>query len=143
MSNQLQSYQVRLHLLSPVHIGTQEELDPFSYVIHNNTLYLIDLTKWIEHYHNPKEIHKMMDSNNFASVRTFIARHFDNPEAVLCAVATDSLKLIDDYDKAIKESNPINQVIVNPMTRNSVSQEAYVPGSSIKGAIRTAIANKF
>jgi hypothetical protein len=143
MSNQLTNYQVRLHLLSPVHIGTQEELDPFSYVIRNNTFYLIDLTKWIEQYHDPKAIHKMMDSNSFAQVRTFIARNFDEAEAVTCAVAVDSRKLLDDYAKAVEKSNPENQVIVSPMTRNSVNQEAYVPGSSIKGAIRTAIASRF
>lgn len=143
MIEQLKHYRANFHILSPIHIGTGQELDPFSYVIKNNTLLLVDLVKWMESYSEKDEIERLMESDNFAIVRSLIAEKFDNPEAVLCDIPIDNPKLIESYQTAIREKNPRNQVLINPMIRNEISQEAYIPGSSIKGAIRTAIANEF
>ncbi len=56
-AKQFKQYRVNLHILSPIHIGTGQELDPFSYVIKNETLYLIDLLKWMEDYPNRDELY--------------------------------------------------------------------------------------
>ena len=143
MTEQLEHYRANFHILSPIHIGTGQELDPFSYVIRNNTLLLVDLVKWMETYSERGEIERLMESDSFAIVRSFIAEKFDNPDAVLCDIPVDNPKLIESYQTAIKEKNPRNQVLISPTIRNEISQEAYIPGSSIKGAIRTAIANEF
>ena len=42
-----QPHRVNLHILSPIHIGTGQELDPFSFVIKDETLFFIDLMKWM------------------------------------------------------------------------------------------------
>lgn len=140
---QLKSYNVKLHILSPIHVGTGQELDPFSYVIRNNTLYLIDLIQWMESYPKKDELHKMMDSDNFAVMRSYIADNFNLENAVQCKIPVDSSDLLKTYQHAIQKKDSRNQVLVSPMMRNDITMEAYIPGSSIKGAIRTALANQF
>lgn len=141
--SQPQHSKVKLHILSPIHIGTDQELDPFSYVIRNNTLFLIDIVRWIESHPDQEFIQKRMDSDNFAVVRSFIAENFNDESAVVNAMAVDNPKLIRDYNRVIQEKDSKNQLLVSPTMRNELSGEAYIPGSSIKGAIRTAIANHF
>lgn len=140
---QLESYHVKLHILSPIHVGTGQELDPFSYIIRNKTLMMIDLIQWMENYPKKDELHRMMDSDNFAVMRSYVADNFDREEAVRCKIPVDSADLLKTYQQAIQKKDARNQVLVSPMMRNDITMEAYIPGSSIKGAIRTALANKF
>ena len=136
-------YNVNLHILSPIHVGTGQELDPFSFVISHEQLHLIDLVKWIDEYPKREELYTMMNSDNFAYVRSYIAEKVDTEAATLCSIPVDSHVLLEAYEKAIQERDPRNQVLISPMTRNNVNMAAYIPGSSIKGAIRTAISNQF
>jgi len=140
---QLNHYKVNLHILSPIHVGTGQELDPFSFVIRDNRLCLIDLVKWMDEYSEKEELHNMMNSDNFAHVRTFIAEKMDVKSSMLCSIPIDSKELHKTYRRAIEEKDPRNQVLISPMTRNEVTMDAFIPGSSIKGSIRTAIANQF
>jgi CRISPR-associated protein Csm5 len=142
-NKQFSHYRVNLHILSPIHIGTGQELDPFSYVIRGRGLFLIDLVKWMESYPEKDKLDNMMDSDNFAIIRSFIAEQFNLESAVRCSIPVDNPILLETYRKAIKERNPRNQVLISPMIRNEVNMDAYIPGSSIKGAMRTAIANRF
>jgi CRISPR type III-A-associated RAMP protein Csm5 len=139
----LKSYEVNLHILSPVHIGTGQELDPFSYIIQDKTLFMIDLAEWIEKFPDKNQMNQIMASDNFAIVRSFIAENFNLKEAVRCAVPIDSNNLLTTYDRSIRKKDPLNQVLISPMIRNELNMAAYLPGSSIKGSIRTAIANRF
>lgn len=140
---QLKNYRVNLHILSSIHVGTGEELDPFSYVIKEGVLFLINLVDWMEAYAEKDMLYKIMNSENFARTRSFVAENFDLKDAVLCGIPIDNQKLIDTYNKGISEKDPTNQVLIDPMPRNNVTKGAYIPGSSIKGAIRTAVANRF
>lgn len=136
-------YRVNLHILSPIHVGAGQELDPFSYIIRDRTLFMIDLIKWMEVYPEPDKLYRMMDSDNFANIRSFIAENFNFEGAIRCAIPVDNPKLLDVYRRAILKKDPKNQVLISPMTRNEISTRAYIPGSSIKGAMRTAIGNYF
>jgi len=142
-TSQLELHNVNLHVLSPIHIGTDQELDPFSYVIMDNNLLLIDLIKWIENYPEQEDLHSVMDSDNFADIRSFIAEKIDPESVTLGRIKIESSGLVKTYNRVIKTKDSRNQLLINGMTRNEVSQVSYIPGSSIKGAIRTAIANHF
>lgn len=142
-TSQLELHPVNIHVLSPIHIGTGQELDPFSYVIRDNNLLLIDLIKWIEDYPQQEELHRMMDSDSFAEIRSFIAEHLDPESVTLGRIPIESSGLLSTYNRVIKARDPQNQLLIDSMTRNEISHVAYIPGSSIKGAVRTAIANHF
>jgi len=135
------TYQSHFHILSPIYIGTGEELDPFSYVIHKDILHFIDLNKWIDIYPEKEELMQMIGSDNFTSVRQYIFNNIDLKTCTLRTIPIKTQKLMTFYEKAIHEKRIENQVLINPMTRNDMTKIAYIPGSSIKGAIRTAIAN--
>lgn len=136
-------YEVSFHILTPVHIGSGDEIDPFSYVIRDGQLHIINLIDWIADYPEKEELLSLMEKDSFSAIRTFIAKNYTTGSYDKISIPVDSSKLFEDYDKAVKLQNAANQVLVNSMTRNEVDGYAYIPGSSIKGAIRTAIANRF
>ncbi|MBF0242174.1 MAG: type III-A CRISPR-associated RAMP protein Csm5 [Desulfamplus sp.] len=136
-------YEVSFHILTPVHIGSGDEIDPFSYVIRDGQLHIINLIDWIADYPEKDELLSLMEKDSFSAIRTFIAKNYKTAIYDKISIPVDSDKLFEDYDKAINLQNAANQVLVNSMTRNEVDGFAYIPGSSIKGAIRTAIANRF
>ena len=138
-----ESYNVRLHILSPIHIGSGQELDPFSYVIRDNKLLIIDLTKWIENYSDKETLYQKMDSEDYIDLRNYIAKNFNDNNAVLSTIDVKSSEVVRTYKKAIYDKASRNQSLINFMTRNEITKIPYLPGSSIKGAIRTAIANRF
>jgi len=138
-----ESYNVRLHILSPIHIGSGQELDPFSYVIRDNKLLIIDLAKWIENYSDKKTLYQKMDSEDYIDLRNYIAINFNDDNAVLSTIDVKSAEVVRTYKKAVYDKTSRNQALINFMTRNEITKIPYLPGSSIKGAIRTAIANRF
>ena len=142
-ASKFELHRVNLHILSPIHIGTGQELDPFSYVIRGNSLLIIDLIKWMEDYPEQEKLYNMMDSDNFAEIRTFIADNIDSESVTLGSIPVTSNGLLSTYDRVIKAKDRRNQLLIDGMTRNDISQTAYIPGSSIKGSVRTAIANHF
>lgn len=138
-----QQYDVSFHILTPVHIGSGTEIDPFSYIIRDGQLHIINLVDWIADYPEKEELLSLMEKDSFSAIRTFIANHYKIGSHDRVSIPVDTPQLLADYDKAIRLQNAANQVLVNSMTRNEVDGFAYIPGSSIKGAIRTAIANRF
>ena len=139
----LEHYRVNFHILTPVHIGAGRELDPFTFIIKDGRLVLIDLVKWMASFSDQDSLTRMFDSDNFAQVRSFIAEHFDSNEAILESIPVTSKELLETYHRVIREKDPRNLILIEAMTRNELSKTSYIPGSSIKGAIRTAIANQF
>jgi CRISPR type III-A-associated RAMP protein Csm5 len=140
---QLKKHRINLHLLTPLHVGTGQDFDPFSYVIEGSRLHFIDLIKWMDAFQDKNTLNKMMESDNFAAVRTFIAKHISAKDFSIASISIDCPNLLSTYKRAIDNQDPRNQVLISPMMRNEVNMETYIPGSSIKGAIRTAIANRF
>lgn len=138
-----ESYNVRLHILSPVHVGSGQELDPFSYVIRDNKLLILDLAKWIENYSDKETLYQKMNSDDYIDLRNYIAKNFNDDNAVLSTIGVKSPEVVRTYKKAVYDKTSRNQALINFMTRNEITKIPYLPGSSIKGAIRTAIANRF
>ncbi|MEA3360306.1 MAG: type III-A CRISPR-associated RAMP protein Csm5 [Thermodesulfobacteriota bacterium] len=136
-------YNVRLHILSPVHVGSGQELDPFSYVIRDNKLLIIDPYKWIENYSDKETLYQKMDSEDYIDLRNYIAKNFNDDNAVLSTIDVKSAEVVRTYKKAVYDKTSRKQALINFMTRNEITKIPYLPGSSIKGAIRTAIANSF
>jgi CRISPR type III-A-associated RAMP protein Csm5 len=134
---------VRLHLLSPVHIGTGEELDPFSYVIRDNFLHFVDTGRWAAETPEATLLEKTVSAAGFAAVRSLIARNIDVARYSIGRIEVRSKNLLDTYRYSIERQDARNQVLVSPLPRGAADRRAYIPGSSLKGAVRTALANAF
>ncbi len=131
----------KLEILSPIHIGTGEELDPQEYIIKNGTLYFVGYQKMLELLtsENKKQLFNILQRDDIQSLielRKFIYHHIQ-PEK--------------DYEWKIKVSPEVEswyiqklgdiktQLKIYPFIHSQ--SQRYIPGSSLKGAIRTAILN--
>jgi len=77
-----------------------------------------------------------VNADNPLILRKFITDNIDLNKFTLF-VSDASEPFAEAYEHNLK--NPRNQLLVNLMTRTGADYRPYLPGSSIKGAIRTAI----
>jgi len=137
-----ETVKVRTEILTPIHIGDGSTLEPLEYVI-KDKFYRINLEEWLSALppERLKEF-KNLTGRDYAqkSVLTALRRFVkDNIDTVKYAewVIDVSEEVRGIYDS--KFNSPENQLPVAPFIRTGISP--YLPGSSIKGAVRTAYLN--
>ncbi len=136
---------VKLETLSPVHIGSGQELDPFSYVIKENggsepILYFIDIALWIESRPNVADVTAYFASHNYAEVRKFLYERIEDPSRyALAAIPVKDTEIFETYKRVVLGAKPENRLLLDGAVKNPLSFGLIVPGSSVKGAIHTAI----
>lgn len=130
-----------LTMLSPVHIGTGEEIEPTEYVVREANggvfFYAVDFPKFVADLSDRDriEFNRAIDHGGTVTLRRFLADRFDAARHVRWA-ANANPDLLDAYRRGLDSDRC--QLIVHPMMRDAGSGRAYLPGSSIKGALRTA-----
>lgn len=136
------TYKIRAEILTPVHIGDGSELEPLEYVI-KDRFYKVKLGEWLSSLSDEKASEfKKLTGRDYAqkavltSLRKFVR---DNIEVdKFNEWSTDvSDAVIKRYDERFDA--PANQLPMSPFIRTA--QKPYLPGSSIKGAMRTAYLN--
>jgi len=135
-----QTYRLRCRTLTPVHIGTGEVLEPFNYHMQNSTLFVFNLSQFISSA-EPKlrgEFLKIIDGNDIVGLRQFIRKHIDVEKYSLFRIKVTP-EIAREYE--VKKDDIRNQLLINPFIRNETTGMCYIPGSSIKGAIRTGVLN--
>lgn len=135
----MQRYKVIGTILSPVHIGTGKEWDPTRYFINPEQKYLstYDPDQLLFSLEAAKidEFYALLEKNNPVHIRSFfseIARQRPNGHQI---DVTD--EVAEWYQSRI--DSQANQLLINPFIRFGASEEPYIPGSSLKGSVRTAI----
>lgn len=143
------SYKLNFYTVSPLHIGTGDDIEPFSYVIKNGHLYYYDLTKFILMINDNqrKELLKRISNPGSAAimpVRKYLSELFDpelHKDTLLYDYEIKNKDVIKYYNDRFteKKSNDkiINSLAVNTIYRNHF-HNAVIPGSSIKGMLRSA-----
>jgi CRISPR-associated protein Csm5 len=135
---------VKLTPLTAVHIGTGQELTPYTYtlvsegrngfslgVFSPETL-LADLAD-----DERRKFFSLCDEENTVALREFFTKKVqEKPESLLYRLPASS-SFVESYKQHIR--SPENQLIVQEMYRNGGSGKPVIPGSSIKGSIRTAM----
>ena len=134
---------VRLHILTPIHIGCGQQVDPFSYVLKDRDLLLIDLVSWIADFDRQDELYAVLEGGDYNKVIGFISKRFNSDEAVLDRIPIVSKKFVQDYYNATSGRQTKQRALLNLMMRTPVRQRAIIPGSAIKGSIRTALGSYF
>ncbi len=129
----LKRYKMKLTTLSPVFIGSGEALSGLDYFFDNskNQLNIIDENK----------IAKYLNQNHLIDgFIKYIANKKDVKFFEWAKINNINPSKLDIYKKIYKYSSKDIKVLnkVNLIIRNTAGK-AYIPGSSIKGAIRTAI----
>ncbi|MFK5926405.1 MAG: type III-A CRISPR-associated RAMP protein Csm5 [Desulfuromusa sp.] len=134
---------IRLEILTPVHIGSGDTSDPLDYVIatQNGEDYFcqIDLDAWLEDYPEQEELNKMLDGGKLPVIRKFIADNLDADIYAKSRSKVISAEIGKKYKQHIADLNSPNQLLIDPALKNPLTGGLLIPGSSIKGAMRTAV----
>ena len=147
MNTFLKTYRLALTPLSPSHIGCGEDFEPTNYVIDDGILYGFDPSRAVL---NPLQTSKLMDAANRASLMG-IQKFFKDNAPVFKAQA-DTLIPVSSGVAAVYEqrvgraanveasgNQVFNQLFIERTMHTGRQNLPYIPGSSFKGAIRTAM----
>lgn len=141
------NYKLNFYTVSPLHIGTGDDIEPFSYVIKNGHLYYYDLTKLLLMINDNqrKELLKRISnsgSDAIMQVRKYLYEMFDpeiHRETLLYDYEMKYKNVIKYYDDRFteKKKDKISSLAISTIYRNHF-HNAIIPGSSIKGMVRSA-----
>ncbi len=144
---------LRITTLSPVHIGCDEDFEPSNFVIDDGLLHALD----------PADLAAALDSNDKLKLQHLadernpigaIQHFFKQRRAHLAKFARQQIDVVPDIAREYEEKAGVPQqrshdgrVVYNlfPMARtafNPLDGAPYLPGSSLKGSIRTAWLNQ-
>jgi len=132
----MSAYRFDLFPLTPIHIGTGESLDPFEYVVDGDTLYrfiLDDFLLALDREGQARFVEAVEQSvpatRRFVSEHTQVAKHASRFAA---DVSTAACAL---YEGRMADGVAHPEVFSCMRT----DERPYIPGSSLKGALRTAL----
>jgi len=138
MYQPIKSIPVEGTFLSPVHIGTGQELDPFCSFIKEDRLYYFELSALLARLTDGQRnvFTKLLADGSLVEVRKFLAERADPRRDSIGSIAV-ARDIASEYAGKIDDQR--NQLIFQPFFRNGHNFQPLLPGSSLKGAIRTAV----
>jgi len=126
-------------ILSPVHIGTGSEIEFFDYLIKNGKFYKIFFDDFLFNLGESErnKLLTLINQNNLLDLRKFIISNW-NPQRFPFEYSCDVSEEVNKF-YANNINNIENQLLINPFIRTTTKKIPYLPASSLKGAIRTAV----
>lgn len=153
MSDFLQHYTLTYTPLSPIHIGTGDSYEPTNYVIDDGTLYEFDtggaLAALTETDRN--ELNKIVNARANEDMLKAVQRFFYERRDVLKPWAISAIPVLDGvanyYAGRVGQTDnhkgggnqKFNKLEIDRTAYNPINRHPVLFGSSIKGAIRTAL----
>lgn len=136
---------IRLEPLTPIHIGTGDTMDPLGYIMREEDgqpfLCPVDVQAWVEAQPDPEGLATMFATKSLPEIRAYLTREIA-PHADIYGSAPArviSRKIYDDYKRELSLVDSPNQLRIDPALKNPLTGALFIPGSSVKGAIRTAV----
>lgn len=150
-----------LRVMSPIYVGYSDVYEPFNFVVDSrlNLLYFIDIDKFLLNL-SDKDRQEIFEISKDTSIFSLI-KFYNFMKSKLDYVKSHSdmilrkVKLcsgfVKHYNKVLtlnqnnlrNTNKEINQFQINMLSYNVNLNQPIIPGSSIKGAIRTAILNYY
>ena len=141
-----ETYRLHFTPLSPVHIGSGLSIEPYEYLIEKDAqgawfLHVLDLPRLIADLH-PKQRETLDKANqvaDFPRLRSWLRKN-----AKVERHTRYSIQVQDAAAKEIQDiaDDPNNKGEIHLACRWADTGVPYIPGSSIKGAIRTAVIDR-
>lgn len=138
----------RLHLtpLSPIHIGSGEDFEPTNYVIDDGLLYGFDPSRAALNDLQRKQLTDVARRGSLAGIQRFFRDHaaaFKPHAHVVMPVCSGVARLYEQrIGKAANVEASGNQVFnkleIERHVYTGALQQPFIPGTSFKGALRTA-----
>ena len=152
----MQTIKLRLTALSPIHIGTGEHYEPTNFVIDNGYLYEFDEIEFFQKLNTDQQKEFLRAVESKAQDSLFqIHRIIKNNKKHAIESAYYKVQVSKGIEKAYQnkigravqieggrrksKTKVFNQFLIEKTIRLSNSYRVYIPGSSIKGSISTAL----
>lgn len=149
----MDAYRLLITPLSPIHIGTGESYEPTNYVIEDGTLYEFDTGAVVDALADSdrKELLAITSRRPDTGMIKAVQKYFHDRRATLQPWAVHRIPVLDGvarmYANRVGETanletggrQVINRLEIDRTACNPVNRQPVLFGSSIKGAIRTAL----
>ncbi len=138
-------YRFRATPLTPIHVGDGNSLSPEDYLIEGDHLIQFNRATTLRDMQpeTRRQLEERLDRNDFQAAQE-ILRKSVQPRHHRCRIQIGAESRADLL-KAV--GNPLDPVVrqraVQGFVRNPLTGQPYLPGSALKGAIRTAVVNAF
>jgi CRISPR-associated protein Csm5 len=139
---------VQIEVLTPVAINSGNLLDPMRYTICKEdkqlALHIIDLEQWVMDNAEDRSLNESLENDRFFQVRKYLQDDLQKPEVLqqysLARRNTNNPPLFKKFMAELgKEEESQNQLQIAEALHNPNTKRLLLAGSSIKGAIRTAV----
>lgn len=133
----------RLEVLTPVFVGSGEDLSPLEYVIRQEgkdyVLHLVDGESWLQARYNDSAVRTALTNGDLLLLRRLMAEQLDADQYSQTRIPFTMPQLAKDLQRHINDPESNSKAEIMPFVRNSVTGCAFLPGSSLKGALSTPI----
>lgn len=138
------NYKFKINPITPFHIGNGDVHDPLNLVIKGNMAYFLNQLEYIRFLltKDARQLHAKLAGSDFKQIQQYFDAAFD-PSQKQCYYFSYPVSDIICTDYAKKMQNLRAEGFVRAFIRSQLSKQPYIPGSSIKGAFRTAILSHY
>ncbi|OON90758.1 MAG: type III-A CRISPR-associated RAMP protein Csm5 [Epulopiscium sp. Nele67-Bin001] len=136
----MRAYQYKLTPLTPIHIGNGDSLEAYQYVIKDGHLYTFDMSTLYQKISSKhQQLLKDAMLTNAILLRTRVNDLYTEEYGYTSKMKVSRAieKLYNDKLRGASKQSMQNQLLIQAFI-NSMNK-AYIPGSTIKGAIRSGI----
>lgn len=134
----MKTYKLKCQILSPLHIGAGEEINPLDYIIKDDRCYRVSFENFVAGMSEKERaiFESLIDKGDLVEMRKYITANIDaQKDSVYSTQVGGSVSGL--YRSKMADIQ--NQLIISPFLRTERGARVLIPGSSIKGAIRTAV----
>ncbi len=130
-----------IEFLTPVHIGSGEFVGPHEYYIKDKKLYKLNMSKFISSLtpEERKTFIDYIDRNDQVQIRTYPKQKANSDTSVLIVEVSGNIQ--KEYEQKVKDTKNSLEIYLFP--HEPAHKRPYLPGSSLKGALRTPIIQMF
>lgn len=136
--NVAKKYNVKLIPLTDIYIGSGKDIEAYEYTVKDKYMYRIDMSEVFDKVNDSEKenFYKILQENNFFNIRSWIYNNYKEKWGYIYKE-----KVSSDFEKYYKEklddkSQENSQLSISEFI--GYNNKKYIPGSSIKGALRTA-----
>ncbi len=137
----IEHYKIRLHVLTPIHIGSGDVYDPTQFVFDNDGQMLVFNTADFLAVLNDKQREEFsricQTMNDMVPVFGFFKKYFvKSIKHRVIKASPDLLARYEEVLKGVRSGNVTNQFELKRTIYNECNARPYIPGSSLKGCLK-------
>ncbi|MBP6739160.1 MAG: type III-A CRISPR-associated RAMP protein Csm5 [Leptospiraceae bacterium] len=141
----MKSIPATIEFLTPVHVGSGESISPFEYFIKDSYLQKVNMNLFMLSLNSDKQqelmnsLDRLPNDNELIKIRNFLGDNSNENTIDFKIKVTPAIQ----KEFSLKIENLENRLEVILFPNHGIKRQPLIPGSSIKGALRTAIVNHF